>query len=115
MDPVIWGPPVWDTIRNVVLTTNPSVGADARVTFVRSLAAVLPCSVCITHFAAVLVKYPPEQYFATQAGRETWYKAVRAEVKRNEAPKKVPYVRVLLTLLAMILAVVVVGRFITKR
>ena len=87
MDPREWGRPAWHTIRNVVLTTDPAAKPDALAAFVRAFALVLPCSACVTNFAATLLKYPPETYFATAAGRKQWYDLVRAEVRTHEAPR----------------------------
>lgn len=85
VDPRIWGPSMWFVIHTVALTSAPKPTPAQRAAsemFVRSLAGVLPCHLCRTHFAAALDALPP-RVFASRDAFFEWTVNFHNQVNRR--------------------------------
>jgi hypothetical protein len=73
--PDIWGPSAWQTIHLFCLAAPEVLSATDQLhytTFFKSLAYVLPCGTCATHYQEHLVTFPIESSVATRESLFEW-------------------------------------------
>lgn len=62
ISPSVWGPRMWKTLHTIAFAYPEVPTAEqqqAALSFLTSLAQLLPCQSCRTHFAEYLAKNPP--------------------------------------------------------
>lgn len=83
LDPRVWGPAFWLTLKAIV-GGYPEEGADdlcraAAVAFFASMGHMLPCEQCRTHYMGWIKAHPPE--VEGQAGLSAWLGRLKAAVE----------------------------------
>ena len=85
-----WGPCCWKTIHSFVTTYEPSM-SKAFISFINSLAVLLPCEKCRNHLKDNLKAIPLEPYLENKDRLFLWSFLIHDRVNKQLGKKSPPF------------------------